>query len=323
MKHYFLKLLFFIFIFFCIDFYLGSYLESIRIIKQDNLSRPKIRMKDFYSQKENIDILILGSSHAYRSFDPYLFEKRLKSKVFNLGSSAQSPISSYFLLEEALRVKHKPQIVIIETYWKSLSGKDKDYEPASFIIDNMELSLNKIFLMIKEFDFPSNFKRISKAYTNRFGVKLYFSPVLGEELNFDSNDTRYYKGYVENDSIATVEQLQNNEFKKYSIKLSKYRLNYLEKTIQLALSKKGKVLLVTAPIPPSCFPDVRDYGNYHEVIKNIAEKYSIDLIDYNLLNQQQKLFGDYHFKDDDHLNKAGVKILNRHLIELLLEKFYE
>src|SRR5438477_3987320 len=46
----------------------------------------------------SVDILFIGSSHAYRGFDPRLFaETGLTS--FNLGSKAQSPLNSYFLLK--------------------------------------------------------------------------------------------------------------------------------------------------------------------------------------------------------------------------------
>ena len=37
----------------------------------------------------NIDVLVLGSSHAYRGFDPRIF-KKAGIKLFNFGSSGQT-----------------------------------------------------------------------------------------------------------------------------------------------------------------------------------------------------------------------------------------
>lgn len=45
-----------------------------------------------------VDILILGSSHAYRGFDPRIFKKH-QFDIFNLGLSSETPIQSYFLLK--------------------------------------------------------------------------------------------------------------------------------------------------------------------------------------------------------------------------------
>jgi len=53
------------------------------------------RLQDIH-RTSNIDILILGSSHAYRGYDPRIFNKHGFS-MFNLGSSAQSPIQTKVL----------------------------------------------------------------------------------------------------------------------------------------------------------------------------------------------------------------------------------
>ena len=44
-----------------------------------------------------VDILFVGSSHAYRGFDPRIFAA-LGFTSFNLGTKAQSPLNTDFLL---------------------------------------------------------------------------------------------------------------------------------------------------------------------------------------------------------------------------------
>src|SRR5262245_26702081 len=46
-----------------------------------------------FDQKEHYDVLVLGSSHAYRGYDPEHFAKR-GLRMFNLGSTAQTPMNS-------------------------------------------------------------------------------------------------------------------------------------------------------------------------------------------------------------------------------------
>ena len=62
----------------------------------------------------NIDVLVLGSSHAYRGFDPRIF-KKAGIKLFNFGSSGQTPLQSEFLLKRYTE-QFNPKLVIIEVY---------------------------------------------------------------------------------------------------------------------------------------------------------------------------------------------------------------
>ena len=59
---------------------------------------------------KNVDIIFLGSSHAYRAFDPDIFQNHGFSS-FNLGSSSQSPLNSYFLMKKYIQ---KCNTVIME-----------------------------------------------------------------------------------------------------------------------------------------------------------------------------------------------------------------
>lgn len=60
------------------------------------------------------DAVIIGSSHAYRGYDPFVFRDR-GFKVFNLGSSAQSPLNTYPLFEHFLDSANCP-LLIFDVY---------------------------------------------------------------------------------------------------------------------------------------------------------------------------------------------------------------
>ena len=71
---------------------------------------------------QNIDLLFLGSSHAYRGFDNRYFE-RVGITSFNLGSSSQSSVQSNYLLKRYLK-QLNPKQVIIEVYPLTTFGLD-------------------------------------------------------------------------------------------------------------------------------------------------------------------------------------------------------
>ncbi len=91
--------------------------------------RPVIyRTNDYYQTKGGVsytkfkdwadgaayDVVVIGSSHAYRGYDPRIFRER-GHRMFNMGSSAQSPLSTYAVLQGYVTRERAP-LVIIDTY---------------------------------------------------------------------------------------------------------------------------------------------------------------------------------------------------------------
>lgn len=73
-----------------------------------------------YDPKVRRDVVIIGSSHAYRGYDPSVFTQRGLS-AFNLGSSAQSPLNSYFLIDHYLDSTNCP-LLILDVYEGSMAS---------------------------------------------------------------------------------------------------------------------------------------------------------------------------------------------------------
>ena len=169
------------------------------------------------------------------------------------------------------------------------------------------------------FDFPSSLKIFSKIYNNRGAMELWSSPLLGEKIVDDLDRKSIYggKGYWENDRIVSESELLNNEFRGTKIKINGFRLDYLKKLIKLALNNGCKVILVSAPIPPTSYKELKNYEDFYQDLAKVAEYYKIDYIDFNIINAKEKLFKDAHFQDDDHLNKYGVELFDEILVEYI------
>jgi hypothetical protein len=116
------------FIPFCLTFYILMLifygLVSSHLPLRLNFSNKKGGYGYAYSRLEevknysNIDILFIGSSHAYRGFDPRIFEKN-GLKTFNLGTSAQTPLQTEILLNRYLE-KLNPKMIIYDVYPKNV-----------------------------------------------------------------------------------------------------------------------------------------------------------------------------------------------------------
>src|SRR5690606_20440173 len=78
----------------------------------------------------HVDILVLGSSHAYRGYDPRIFQER-GYRIFNLGSSAQTFLQTEVLMKRYID-SMRPKLVIFDVY------------PTLFSSDGVESSLELI-----------------------------------------------------------------------------------------------------------------------------------------------------------------------------------
>lgn len=92
----------------------------------------------FYSlERDTVDVLALGSSHMYYSFQPNLLWEEYGMTSYALGSPSQSFVMSYFLLKEALNYQ-KPKVVLMESYYIFSEKPYKSEEILRMAFDGMK-----------------------------------------------------------------------------------------------------------------------------------------------------------------------------------------
>jgi hypothetical protein len=298
----------FLFILFSISFYV-LVLPLWRTYTPGRLS-PNINYKigsrgHMYSRLQeikkvnNIDILFLGSSHAYRGFDTRIFLKN-GINTFNLGSSAQTPLQTIVLLKRYLD-KVQPKLVIYEVY------------PITLTIDGVESSLDIIANDkndIHSFNMTSQLRNLKTINTLIYALyrdvfdlnKKYIEPIIKE------NEIYVKGGYVE----SKIEYYSPKSFPYQELSLSQIKLNQFNEVIH-EIKKRGiKIMLVYAPISRV------EYSSYtnNNVFDSIMATYS----EYYNFNKVLKLNDSLHFSDSHHLNQLGVNLFNDKLIEMLNKK---
>lgn len=80
----------------------------------------RIMMHEFYNQDENIDVLLLGSSHVYCSMDPRMLDERTGKNTFVASSSGQTMDVSLVLLQKAIK-EYEIEEVYLEMYFEIMS----------------------------------------------------------------------------------------------------------------------------------------------------------------------------------------------------------
>ncbi|NLK37530.1 MAG: hypothetical protein GX299_05545 [Epulopiscium sp.] len=293
------------------------------------------RFEDFYALPENsLDMVFIGSSHSYCTFDPEIFDKELGTSSFQMGTPLQHADTTYYLLREIYQTQ-TPKVVVMEAYWDVLDDDFEMKQANSFfeVLENPELKkeyIKKVFPMgekMKYFLLPIRFQRDYFAYeANEMEKHLEETYGVHKKQKETQKGQEYYrsKGYVYcdmgmlPDEYDLTNQFKNLDGKKWSI--SKKQANYVRKIAQLCEEKGSKLVLVTAPVANVSMDYIKNYDKIHNHIEELSKELSVPYLDYNVINQQENLLSNENFRDDAHLNDSGVIIVDKHFISWLKEQ---
>ncbi|MES2798450.1 MAG: hypothetical protein V4638_00410 [Bacteroidota bacterium] len=275
--------------------YLPDSMHSNLVYNVGSAGHSFSRFQELKEQK-NIDLLFIGSSHAYRGFDPRLFPD---FQTFNIGSSSQTPIQSEMLIKRHVK-KLNPKWVIYEVY------------PLTFSMDGVESAVDLIANDKNDFQ---SFRMAIK--TNK--IKVYNTLIFGflnDMLHVNSNhkeaikkynDTYISGGYVERklafykaEKVPTKRKYEFNEAQFCAFNAS---LAYLR-------DMGIKVILVQTPIVESEYESYSNNSKFDLLMRSTKLPY------YNF-NKLMHLDDSLHFYDKSHLNQNGVQIFNKKLREVI------
>lgn len=296
----------------------------------------KQRFEDFYNlPKDSLDIVFLGSSHSYCTFNPEIFDEDLGTSSFQMGMPLQYPDSTYYTLKEVLNYQ-KPKLVVMEVYWDLLHNDfefnqvktlfqvlnndtlKKEYIQKDFpIAEKLKYNINILKYQNDYFAYKGN--ELNKKIKTKFNLQ---DKVLEKQVGIEKYVS---KGYVYCDyNMLKDEYDKTNQFKGLdgkTFEFSNVQKQFLQKIINLCKENNITLVFVTAPIANVSMDYITNYDYVHNKIDAFAKENNIPYIDYNIINEQQNLLTNENFRDDAHLNDSGVNIISKHFLNYLKENF--
>ncbi|MDO8998171.1 MAG: hypothetical protein Q7W45_00290 [Bacteroidota bacterium] len=238
-------------------------------------------------------IFVIGSSHAYRGYDPRIF-KSAGIKLFNMGTSGQNMKDSYTLIKTN---KSKIHSLIVDIYPGVL--QEVTEESTLMLIQNANENQSAL-------EFLKN--NITINSINNMTSRLFdLNPM---PLPYQEN--YIYNGYVEKDIYFKIDtNLSYNKF----IPGGNYK--YLDSLLNFASNNHIKTWLASHPLKWNA-----SYKNYYQnsylpQVQKILSKYpDIVFFDFTLNHSNS----DSLFSDASHLNQKGVNFYNKKLIEQIKSK---
>ena len=286
------------FIYFILIFLWGSampiWLNSNLIYKQRG-GHLHSRLAEI-NKHQNIDVLFLGSSHAYRGFDTRIYKEH-GIHSFNLGSSSQAPVQSLLLLKKHID-NLQPKQIVFEVCPQSLSSDG--IESALDIISNGKI------------DFQTIKMAIELNHIKVYNTLIYSS--IRQLLNLDQEfveakrigkDTYISGGYVQRDDVQFEYQkpLEKN--------INPKQMIAFKKLVNWVKSKDIELILVQAPVTTTEYNSYADNAGFDKLMQDYSSYYNFN----NLITLDDSL----HFYDSHHLNQLGVETFNADLVDLLID----
>ncbi len=253
----------------------------------------------FLEQKDNIDTVILGSSHAYYGINPYF----LTLKAYNLANVSQAFYYDKEVLKYALSKANIKNVIIPFSLFSHYLLTPEKLRPSY-----------KFYTPIKE---PKHFQELSKDK-----IELLDSlriAHIGLEKMFDFHTNEYEEVIEKNGFMPAIEKLSEERFKKAAEGASKRHLPYisekyedvpkaLEELISFCFENNLSVFFVTLPVHSEYlqYIDKKLLESFIEYNESLSKKYGIPYFNY-LKGEQYDFIDEIYFYDPDHLSAEGAK----------------
>lgn len=252
------------------------------------------RLKDIDTTK-NADILILGTSHAYESYDTRIFLQH-NWKAVNLGTTAQSFIQTELLVKQYIN-RLNPKFVLFDVYPAIFSNEGT--ESGLDLISNAKLNKQLVAMAFRLNNTKVYNTLIYAAYMQQFVLdKTYTEPQVNSE------GTYIQGGYVTRYDTYK----QNQPIEKDSYKIHADQLKAFENILCLLNSRKIPYVLTQAPMAPAKYLSATNNDDIDIMISKYGTYYNFNKISSIPINC---------FHDEHHLNQYGVNIFNTDLIKVL------
>ena len=280
--------------------------------------------QDFYKlDKNSVEVLFFGSSHAVSSFNPQVIYDNYGIRSYNLGSEQQSLVVTYYWLKEALKYQ-SPEAVVIDTY---TFHKYKD----SYVYNSMNCSENAVRKAM-------DFMRLSPLKVEA-GMAIEKIDPSQSGLSFLLTNIRYHTRWTnlgEND-YTEIEMIEHGGIKGFSalsgtspgavdvtfsardidsveaepmVEIADY---YLGKIVDLCEDEGIQLIFVNIP----CGETIARYKS----TKEYSTAHDIPFYDFN----EEKIYNEigYSAKNDEynHPNYMGAEKISRYLGDLLLNEY--
>ena len=280
-----------------------------------------LQMEQFYRQpRGSVDLLVLGSSHAFVDIDPAQIEEETGLRTYDLGASMQSMWHTYYDLEEALKYQ-TPKLIVLDVFRMT---ETFDYSKESKLIKSvygMRPSMTKIKAI--RAGFADEKAPLAELLTHFFEFPSYHSRyeelTIGD-LAFWKEPPKDYKGHYSLSESFPQERVDVSGVTEKK-PIEEKTAAYFKKILETAKQHGIPVILVNVPYVVSD-DDQKIFNSMEELIAPYCVDGQVIYLDLNKKADEIGIDFATDFADAEHLNEKGAEKLNRYLADYLIKEGY-
>jgi hypothetical protein len=265
---------------------------------------------DLYNGQINSEIVIYGSSRAWRHIDPELLEKSFCLPTYNMGIDGHNFWLQYLRHKTLLKYNKNPKYIILSIDIWSLAKNNELYNSNQFL----PYMLNNSDII----DFTSSYKGFTTLdyhlpLIRYFGNKRAVMQSIENTFFFPSHATKRKKGFqgadlVWNDDLYNAKK--NTEY--YEAQLDPTLIELFENFLLESKKFDIEVILVYTPEYIDGQKFVKNRKEIVTLFKKFSQKYDILFLDYSNAKICTKK---EYFYNASHLNKTGAELFTNILIK--------
>ena len=233
------------------------------------------------------DVLVVGDSEAMVLVSTKILMDEAGISSYNCNQLGQRTSETYFFLSKLLE-KQNPKVMILET---NVITQDTTFNTEVHLTYNA--TMQEVFPIMR---YHSNWRR-------KFGLE-------------EPPEYNAYRGFEE---IYVVDPYSGEEY--MTATEDRYKVNpiamyYLDEVRKLCEEKGIQIILVTSPSA------INFNYSKHNTMQDYADKYGLEYIDFNLLQDEIGLDWSNDTGDaGDHINVYGTEKTTRYLMNYLNENY--
>ena len=269
------------------------------------------KMEDFFNQKENFDVLFLGSSRSVYGVYPMELWRDYGLISYNLGQYTCHPVGSYWNMLLALQ-HTKPKLIVVDTGLISNNVKiSKDYSHLHNMLDSYPLSYTKYCAVKDLFDGKD---LLNKEVEYLLNFSLYHSRWDELSANDFSTSKNQIKGAEYAIKVEKTNAMSNFESVDIYKKQENINMQYLRKIIEYCQNNDINILVTYLPHPASDNDIAAS-----KYVKNICDEYDVNYINFLEINVI-----DYKIDCSDkssHLNPSGARKVTDYIGKYIIKNY--
>ena len=215
--------------------------------------------KYIYDQQYKFDVIYMGSSLTFTSLNPKIIDPVIDCNSFNLGSSAQNIIQSYYNLVEVLKYKNIKLIVLdvntlitennrVGFIYNNLSGMKFSENKINSFLNTIDKNSSMQIIDVTKDDAKEDWGKIaSLLIKEKFNWKndfKSFKEIFSNKIHFENN-----RGFSSRDKKISLEDYNSLKYEKIKYeKISEKNQKYFNDFINLCINNNIDLILLQTPI---------------------------------------------------------------------------